>query len=862
MRYLKSAMSFAICVMLVLTVHAQHTIDLQGSWQFREHAGKDWLSAQVPGTVHTDLLAAKLIPDPFVGNSATQLQWIEQLDWDYRKIFSITADDLLPTQVELVFEGLDTYAEILLNGQLLGITDNMHRTWRFSCKPQLKIGENVLEVHFLSPMQQALPAYQASAYKLPSGNDDAEPKLSPYVRKAAYNFGWDFAPRLLTAGIWRPVYLQAWSGVRVERLHAVPLRLAPEEVPMRTVVHLDVAESGSYQIDWLLDGELVVSTTRALERGKRTVEVQFVVHQPEFWWPRGMGEPKLYKFGVRVQRNQTTLSEHTQSLGLRSIRLVMAPDSMGTSFYFAVNEFMPDRGGPVFMKGANYVPSDVFLPRGRAAQERTLQAAEAVGMNMLRVWGGGVYEDDAFYDWCDAHGIMVWQDLPFACMMYPLEGAFLENVKAELQDNVLRLRHHPSLAIWCGNNEIDVAWHNWGWQQEGKFNEAFAANLWGRYQNFFEGHVPSTLNMLDPGRAYIPTSPLSNWGKAENFKHKNMHYWGVWHGTDSLDGFSRYVPRFMSEYGFQSWPSPATLQPYIKESDWNFESVAIRQRQKSYKGNAPILKFLTARYGIPKDFSAFCQLSQYLQRDAMTLAIEAHRVREPFCMGTLYWQLNDCWPGPSWSTIDFSGEWKPAHYALKRLYGPVVLSCTLAGDSLSVQIASELPTQACNLQVRLKALTGEVVGDYESTILLQPGGREYLRIPLAALSGSISPTRDFIEVVLHKGRSVLGEGICYFVPPCRLELPDPEFNYQVRGADGKFELELNAKSLVKDFEIQIVGMQGVLSDNFFDLVPGKPRTVQIAVAGLKTASELQKMLRFRDLTRIMETTSAQAPQEK
>ncbi len=831
---------------------AQQTIDLQGGWQMREQGAQEWLPAQVPGTVHTDLLAAHVIPDPFIGHNEAQLQWIEQLDWEYSRTFTLTDAQMGESQVDLVFEGLDTYAEIFVNGQRVGYADNMHRQWRISCKPHLRVGENTLLVHFLAPIHVAAAAYDASPYKIPSGNDAADKKVSPYVRKAAYHFGWDFAPRLMGAGIWRPVYLQAWSGARIDRLHAVPLKLDPQEVPMRAMLHLDVAQPGNYQIDLTLDGETILTTNRELERGLRLVDLQFTIRQPTFWWPRGMGEAKLYQFGAAVKQSQATLSTRTQSLGLRSIKLVMQPDAMGTSFYFSVNDFLPGRGGPLFVKGANYVPSDVFLPRGRARQQHLLESAAAVGMNMLRVWGGGVYEDDALYDWCDAHGMMVWQDLPFACMMYPLEGPLLENAKAELQDNVLRLRYHPSLAIWCGNNEIDVAWHNWGWQQEGGFDDAFSKKLSDEYHSFFEGHVPNSLNYLDPGRAYIPSSPLSNWGKEENFKHKNMHYWGVWHGTDSLDGFAHYVPRFMSEYGFQSWPSPANLQPYIDAADWSFDSKAILSRQKSYKGNAPILRFLEPLYGKPRDFATFCLLSQYLQRDAMGIAIEAQRMREPFCMGTLYWQLDDCWPGPSWSTIDYSGEWKPAHYALKRLYGPVLLSLTVAHDSVRVEIASELGPKACNVQLRLKSLDGDVLADRQSVVALQQGGHEYLHIPLTALYGRVDPRHHFIEATLYKGREMLAEDIHYFAPPVALDLPDPQFAYQLTVVEGGFDLELNAKTLVKEMEIQAPGADVVFSDNFFDLLPGKPRIVHITSAAGTDRAALLKMLRFRDLTRLIQ----------
>jgi beta-mannosidase len=452
-------------------------LDLQGPWQFREHGGKDWLPAQVPGTVHTDLLAANLI------------QWIEQLDWEYRRTILLTEQQLAYAKADIIFDGLDTYADIYLNGQLLQHCDNMHRRWVVPCKPYLQVGENELRVEFHSPMQVAMAAYTASPFQLPAGNDAAEIKLSPYVRKAAYHFGWDFGPRFVTAGIWRPAHLRLWDHAILEDLNARPLELLPLEAKMLATIDLDIATPGNYQINLLAEGELLLSADRELDRGKQRVELQFTLHNPRFWWPKGMGEPALYDLQAQVRRNQETLDEKHQSLGLRTIQLIRQSDSMGTSFYFSINGFLP-QGGPLYIKGANHVPADAFLPRARSRETQLLEAAEAVGMNMLRVWGGGTYADDHFYQWCDSHGILIWQDLAFACMMYPLEGPFLENALAEVEENVQRLRNHPSLAIWCGNNEIAVAWQNWGWQQQFGYSEAFSHQLWSQYQNFFDHHQP------------------------------------------------------------------------------------------------------------------------------------------------------------------------------------------------------------------------------------------------------------------------------------------------------------------------------------------------------------------------------------
>lgn len=844
----------ALCVgMLMAWGQGPETIDLNGAWQFQEAGAKEkgWLPATVPGTVHTDLVAAKLIPDPYSGANEPALQWIEHLDWDYRKIFRLTEQQVRHAHADLVFQGLDTYADIYLNGQLLGHCDNMHRTWAFACKPYLKVGNNELLLHFLSPVQQALPLLRASAHPLPSGNEPVTDKVAPWVRKASYHFGWDFGPRFVTSGVWRPASLRLWDGLAVERVHAAPLSLSLQEAPMRATVDMQVADAGTYQLDILVDGELVLSSNRDMEQGRQRVDLQFTIRQPEFWWPRGMGKQHLYAVNVRVSRAQTLLDEGSTRIGLRTVRLVREPDSIGTGFHFLVNEGLPG-GGRLFIKGANHVPADMFLPRSTAKQQALLEAAEAVGMNMLRVWGGGVYADDAFYNWCDTHGMLVWQDLAFACMMYPLEGKLLDNALQEVEDNALRLRSHPSLAIWCGNNEVDVAWHNWGWQQQYGYTPEFADGLWRDYQHFFEDRVPNLLNALDPGRAWIPTSPLSNWGKAENFNHLNMHYWGVWHGTDSLDGFSKYVPRFMSEYGFQSWPLVATLQHWVGMDDLSLDSLAIRIRQKSYKGNAPILRFLASTYGLPKGLTDLAITSQLLQRDAMKLAITAHRSDPARCTGTLYWQLGDCWPGASWSTIDYDGNWKAAHYALKRLYGPILVSAALHGDSVRVTVVSELDERLANLQVRLKSFSGDVVADYEHAVNLRPGAEAYLDLPLAALSSNFRRESSLVEVVLHRGREVLGDDLAYFVAPKDMALPDPDFSYRVTGEGESYRIELESTTLVKDVQIQVADATGArFSENFFDLVPGRPKTVMVDVRGIGSKEELLDRLRFRDLTRIL-----------
>jgi beta-mannosidase len=828
-------------------------VSLDGTWELREVDSLNWLPATVPGTVHTDLLALNRIPDPYFGRNEKAVQWIEDRDWEYRKRFNISPEQIQSARIELLFEGLDTYCDVFLNGKLLGRTDNMHRRWGMDCKKALKVGANELRLRFYSPIKTAMPGFLASPFSLSSGNDASPTKVSPYVRKAAYHFGWDFGPRLVTAGIWRSVTLRLWNDAQIKKIDLRTIHLSNQQADLTANLELDVAKAGIYGIEvqttpgsWdQPNNEAHLDTLLRLKKGKQRVALPFALLEPKIWWPLGMGDPNRYELVVRLKLQGMTVDEKHQKFGLRRIELVREIDAMGTSFFFRINDSLPG-GGPLFIKGANYVPSDAFLPRGANKQIQLLEAAKAVGMNMIRVWGGGVYADEAFYEWCDANGMLVWQDLAFACMMYPLERKFLENALLEVEDNVQRLRHHPSLALWCGNNEIDVAWHNWGWQQEFKYSEEFAAKLWKEYVTFFQQEVPKILKANDPQIAYISTSPLSNWGKEENFNHHNMHYWGVWHGTDSLDGFSHYVPRFMSEYGFQSWPSEQTLRGYIDSADWDVDSAAIRNRQKSYKGNAPILKFLRPLYGEPKDFSAFLTLSQLLQRDAMTLAIEAHRMKSPHCMGTLYWQLGDCWPGASWSTVDFDGVWKPAHYALKRLYAPYLIHSEIKNDSLWIKIANDQFARNVRLVVHMGSFTGDTLGIFAKSFLLQKGVATYIKLPLNTFAEDFQPQSTFISTVVSSEGKALASDIRYFVSPKAMTLPEPQLKFNVTAEASGFWLEIESPTLVKDLEIKTKAAKIHCSENFIDLLPNSPHRIHISSDTFETALELEKGLIFTD----------------
>ena len=424
---------------------------------------------------------------------------------------------------------------------------------------------------------------------------------------------------------------------------------------MKTIISADSDTIVTIAIDDLMQKE------HKVHKGKNVIRDTFTIQHPQLWWPNGVGEPYLYNKTLSISLAKDTVISQDIRFGVRTVELVNEPDSIGTSFYFKIN------GDPIFAKGANYIPQDIFLTRVKDQQYRDLlTAAKDANMNMIRVWGGGIYEKDIFYELCDSLGLMVWQDFMFAGTMYPVDDAFLEEIEAEVEYQVNRLAKHPSIVIWCGNNEIDVAWHNWGWQDKYKYSEEVQEVLWSGYVKLFREKLPEWLQKHAPTMAYTSTSPLSNWGTAENFNHASMHYWGVWHGREDISAYNNNVGRFMVEYGMQSYPEMSTILKFAKEEDLSMESDVMKNRQKSYIGNGEILKHIHQHFGEPENFEDFVNKSQAVQAKAYQTAINAHRNSNGHCMGSLLWQLNDCWPGPSWSIIDYYGKPKQAYEAVKE----------------------------------------------------------------------------------------------------------------------------------------------------------------------------------------------------
>ncbi len=659
---------------------------LNSNWEFSQDGDSTFYKATVPGVVHTDLLANNLIEDPFWETNELKLQWIEAENWNYKTIINLTKEQLNQENIELEFEGLDTYATVFLNGEKIIEATNMFRNWKADIKKNAKVGENQLEVKFVSPLNFNREKVNSYPYKLPSGNETVDLKVSPFTRKAAYQFGWDFGPRFVTSGIWKNVKINTWNTARITDVFVQTDSILNNKAYLSVNITIEGGKAN--------EGKLIVGFKEKsgsgktkdiplnIEKGIKTIQQKFKIENPNLWWPNGMGNPNLYELTVELENEKQLLDSKKQPFGIRTIELIQEKDTIGTSFYFKIN------GKPLFIKGANYIPQDVFLPRVTDRDyKKILEKVVKANMNMLRVWGGGTYEKDIFYELCDKNGILIWQDFMFAGSLYPNNAEFLNNVTQEVKENVIRLRKHPSIALWCGNNEIEVAWENWGWKKQYGYTKNDSIKIWNSYKKLFHEIIPNTLKELDNKSNYVTTSPLSNWGTSENFNHGSMHYWGVWHGKEPFKSFKNNVGRFMVEYGFQSFPSMKTIKTFAADSSFSLQSETMKNRQKSYIGNGLITKHVNTWLDSSTSFEDLVVKSQKIQTIALQTAIQSHRQQSPHCMGTLFWQLNDCWPGPSWSVLDYYGHEKEAFNTVKENFRPII--AVLNTEKNEVEIISD-----------------------------------------------------------------------------------------------------------------------------------------------------------------------------
>ncbi|ATY32718.1 beta-mannosidase [Sphingomonas psychrotolerans] len=838
----------------------REAVSLDGAWEVRidpadaEKVGQhpkeaQWFPARVPGSVQQDLIAAGRVPDPFKGINEAPIQWVGLTNWQFRKIIEVTPAMLARDHVELVFDGLDTFATATLNGKQLLAADNAHRRWRVDAKAALKLGRNELIVRIASPIGTLQPMVLAEANPLPGEYDSAfgdEPKgkqTSPYIRKPKYHYSWDWGPRLVNIGLWRPVRIEAWDEARIdgfrvdqEALNDTEARLvarwrivagAPADVTLRARV------TGP-------DGKLVeVSRTASLAAGENWVSAPLTIAKPQRWWPVGYGGQPLYSVEATLDAGGATEDRVAQRIGLRTSEFIRKDGSFG----FKIN------GVPIFAKGANLIPFDNFPSRVPAAQMRqVLQSAHDANMNMIRVWGGGYYLDDAFYQMADEMGLMIWQDFMFGGSVTPPDAPFRENVRIEAEEQVERLQPHPSVVGWAGGNEVLSGWENWSDRKA--FKKRIGADAQERIGAgmavLFDRVLREAVTKRAPGTPYWPGSPSTDYeGPTDTDKDGDRHFWDVWSGSKPVERYLDSCPRFMSEYGFQAMPDLSTIRGFAGKGPLAIGSPVLKAHQKflAGEGNERLQLYLDQRLRKARDFDDLVYLTQVNQAQAIDMAARHHRACRPVTMGSLYWQLNDTWPAISWASVDYNGQWKLLHYAARRFFAPQAIVAEHKDGATRVALVSDATTPiAAEWRVRAFDMAGKPLGTKSAAVALEPlGAQEVASVADAELFAGADAKASFaVAELLIEGRRV-SRTIIERALPKDMAYPAPGLIARWEGKSVTITAGLLARAVMLDFG-EVAAQP---ADDGFDLLPGESVTIEIRSAA--SAAALKRALTLRTL---------------
>jgi len=815
---------------------------LTGDWQFREVKATEWLPAKVPGGVHTDLLANGCIPDPFVADNEKRVQWVAESDWVYRYKFSCSGEILTEEKIYLVCEGLDTLATVVLNGHELGHTDNMYRRYQWEVKSFLnKKGANDLTITFFSPVKyvtekQAIRALPGVPQAIPGG---------PHIRKAPCQFGWDWGPQLPPIGIWKDIRLEGYTEACLADIH-LGQEHAEEQVTVEarvTIQHWGEAPLAAELRITTPKGEILEK--KAAINASNEVIVKVPIPQPLLWWPNGYGGQPLYQVEVSLvisdASDERLLDRHRYQVGLRTIELHQEEDQWGRSFVFVVNSI------PIFAKGSNWIPADSFPTRITDEYlEGLIRAAAETHQNMLRVWGGGFYEEERFYDLCDRYGILVWQEFIFSCSIYPLDvPAFVENVRVEVVENVRRLRHRASLALWCGNNEMEWGWVEWNWKDP-KLQDLKAA-----YDQFFHHTLPAWCMAEDPDHSYWPSSPSSDtpFVDPNGQRQGDSHYWDVWHGRKPFTSYRDQYPRFMSEFGFQALPPLATIRTYTDEAEWNMTSYIMEQHQKNASGNSIMVGQMLDTFRLPKDFESLVYLSMALQAEGIRYGVEHWRRHPDRIAGILYWQLNDCWPVASWSSLDYFGRWKALHYAARRFYAPLMISIEDKPPEQAVFVSNDtLEPWEGTVRWSLETLDEEALTSGQVSFKVAPqAATQVCKLDFSDQISDDNIRRLVFIAELWQGDWFVARQTAGFVPIKHLSLTDPAMTVNLRDDRGQVIVELTTQSLALLVELSLTDSDVVFSDNYFNLPAGRTVRISCPLPSGWTLSQAQKEFRIRSV---------------
>lgn len=791
------------------------TYTLNGTWQLSAgHRSLESVDMQIPGTVLSGLLAAGKIKDPFYRTNEDATRALFWKDYVFTRTFDVDEELLAQQHIVLVCEGLDTLAEISINGTFLAKTDNMHRTWKFQAKKLLHPGKNEIQIVFRSVLR-FIEDYPYEAHKKINYIPCGSMKGNQLLRKAHSMFGWDWGPQTIDAGIFRDIYLQGYSHARIEdiRIH----QQHTKNVSVQTSITLSESVPGQKLcVELSEDGaDKPLQTKLCKTNADGVAAVDFVIENPKLWWPNDYGDQPLYIVRTTLlDEDGTNLESITRRIGLRTLTISQEKDEWGNEFAFCVN------GVKIFTRGGNYIPDDCLYTRITEKKlDYILESCRRAHFNCVRVWGGGYYPSDAFYDLCDEKGLIVWQDLMYACNVYDVTDAFAENCRQETYDNVRRLRHHASLGLWCGNNEIESAWDHWGdFQKETPYLRA-------DYIRLFEEVLPKAVQEADGETFYWHSSPSSGgcFDNPDDANRGDTHYWDVWHGQKPFTDYRKYFFRFCSEFGFQSFPCAKTVNSFTLEDDRNIFSRVMESHQKNDAANGKMLYYLSENLRYPKDLTHLLYASQVLQGMAIKYGVDHWRRNRGRCMGTLYWQINDDWPAPSWSSIDYFGRWKALHYMAQKFYAPHAVSMTLEDHRCHVYFSNEsFETTEYSLTLSIRDLSGNVLETYET----KGNSPAFSAIETAVVDiCSWEDQKDdvFLEAVIHTKDQKVLKDVETLVPYKYLNLKNPVISTEAEETNDAFILHISSDCFAPFVALDFDDADVIFSDNFFHLTD---KTVQ------------------------------------
>ncbi len=809
-------------------------ISLNGKWNMRYANSDEWLDATVPGSVFKDLIDNKKMDDPFYRDNEYKALEISKNDFEYKKSFELKG--ISNKKVNLVCEGLDTLCDIYLNGILVSKTNNMHRTYKIDAAKFLIEGNNEIRLYFHSATNFAL---KKNEEKFLTSCADAVPGIS-HIRKAHYMFGWDWGAKIPDLGIWRDIYLETYDGAKIDDVYI-------------TQKHKESSVTLNFSIQNELDINCELKVTITSPNGKKIIKAykaddnmcfDIEIKEPMLWWVRGLGKQNLYIVKLELKNNDLTVDFTEKKIGLRTLYVKREKDKWGESFEFVNNKI------PFFSMGADYIPEDHLLSRRSYERSKKLiDACVDANFNTIRVWGGGYYPDDYFYELCDKAGIVIWQDHLFACGAYDFNDEFKENITKEIEDNVKRLRHHACLGLWCGNNEMELAWNEWGWE------ERYGKNLKDDYYKQFEEYMPSLMERLDPNTSYFKSSPSSNGNFIEPNSENigDMHYWEVWHGRKPFTQYRTLYPRFMSEFGLQSFPSIKTINSFTLPSDRNIFSYIMECHQKNGTGNEKILYYISQYFKYPKDLDSLVYISQLIQAEGIKTGVEHWRRNRGRCMGSLYWQLNDCWQVASWSGLDYFGRYKALHYFAKRFYSPVAVSALMQNNIFEIHYENEtLNEHNCTLNYRLLNIDANVIYSNSINLSLQPmNSKKAVCLKLEEFISNYENRRNiFADFEFIENDKIISRGFEFLAPAKHIEFIKPDITAEISENDTVFNITLNTDYPAFYVELQFEDIDAVFSDNYFYLPSDKSITVSVNKSSIGkniTKEIIENNLKIRNL---------------